>query len=61
MSRQAADDLHLAVGSPVTVHARGRLDLTVRAVYDPPAWTLRRQQLPIGDFLVTTADHRRLT
>ena len=63
MSRQAADDLHLAVGSPVTVHTpRGRLDLTVRAVYDLSRLdAFARQQLPIGDFLVTTADHRRLT
>jgi putative ABC transport system permease protein len=63
VSRQAADDLHLAVGSPVTVHTpRGRLDLTVRAVYDLSRLdAFARQQLPIGDFLVTTADHRRLT
>ena len=62
VSRQAADDLHLAVGSPVTVRTpRGRLDLTVRAVYDlSRVDAFARQELPLGDFLVTTADHRRL-
>jgi putative ABC transport system permease protein len=62
VSRQAADDLNLTVGSPVTVRTpRGRLDLTVRAVYDlSPMDAFARQELPIGDFLVTTADYRRL-
>jgi putative ABC transport system permease protein len=62
VSRQAADDLHLAVGSPVTVRTpRGRLDLTVRAVLDlSRVDAFARQELPIGDFLVTTADYRRL-
>jgi putative ABC transport system permease protein len=62
VSRQAADDLDLAVGSPVTVRTpRGRLDLTVRAVYDlSRVDAFARQELPLGDFLVTTADHRRL-
>jgi putative ABC transport system permease protein len=62
VSRQAADDLHLAVGSPVTVRTpRGRLDLTVRAVYDLSRMdAFARQELPIGEFLITTADYRRL-
>jgi putative ABC transport system permease protein len=62
VSRQAADDLHLAVGSPVAVRTpRGRLDLIVRAVYDlSRVDAFARQQLPLGDFLVTTADYRRL-
>jgi putative ABC transport system permease protein len=62
VSRQAADDLHLAVGSPVRVRMpRGRLDLTVRAVYDlSRVDAFARQELPVGDFLVTTADYRRL-
>jgi putative ABC transport system permease protein len=62
VSRQAADDLHLAVGSPVAVGTpRARLDLTVRAVYDlSRVDAFARQELPLGDFLVTTADCRRL-
>ena len=62
VSRQAADNLRLGVGSLVTVRtSRGRLDLTVRAVYDlSRVDAFARQELPLGDFLVTTADHRRL-
>jgi len=62
VSRQAANDLHLAVGSPVTIRTpRGRLDLTVRAVYDLSRMdAFARQELPIGEFLITTADYRRL-
>ncbi|HEY2958817.1 MAG TPA: FtsX-like permease family protein [Actinomycetota bacterium] len=62
VSHQAADGLNLAVGSPVTIRTpRGRLDLTVRAIYDLSHLdAFARQQLPIGDFLVTTADYRRL-
>jgi putative ABC transport system permease protein len=62
VSRQAADDLHLGVRSLVTVRSRrGRLDLTVAAVYDlARVDAFARQELPVGDFLVTTADYRHL-
>jgi putative ABC transport system permease protein len=62
VSRQAADDLHLAVGSPVTVGTgRGQLALVVRAVYDlARVDVFARHELPVGDFLVTMADYRRL-
>jgi putative ABC transport system permease protein len=46
----------------VTVRSRrGRLDLTVAAIYDlARVDAFARQELPVGDFLVTTADYRHL-
>jgi putative ABC transport system permease protein len=63
VSREAAATLGLAVGAPVTVRTvRAERVLTVRAVYDTAALdAFARQQLPVGDYLVTPGDHRALT
>jgi putative ABC transport system permease protein len=62
VSREAAADLGLQVGAPVTVRTpRTERVLTVRAVYDTSGLdSFARQELPVTDYLVTPADYRGL-
>ncbi|HEX6676062.1 MAG TPA: FtsX-like permease family protein [Actinomycetes bacterium] len=62
VDRQAAEATDARIGSQVTVHTpRGTLALTVRAVYDrSAAYDPSGSQLPVGDYLITPADSRRL-
>ena len=62
VSLEAARDLDLAVGAPVTVRTpQGERVLAVRAVYDTSGLdALARQELPLADYLITPADHRAL-
>ncbi|WP_021596705.1 FtsX-like permease family protein [Actinomadura welshii] len=59
VSREAADDRHLAVGSPVTVRtARGERAYTVRTIFDAPRGYFA---LPYGDYFLTSSDYANLT
>jgi putative ABC transport system permease protein len=62
VSQEAATDLDLTIGAPVTVRTpRGGRVLTVRAVYDTSGLdAFARQELPLTDYLITPADHRAL-
>jgi putative ABC transport system permease protein len=62
VSLEAATDLDLRIGVPVTVRTpRGERVLTVRAVYDTSGLdAFARQELPLTDYLITPADHRAL-
>ena len=62
IDRQAADATDARIGTRVTVQTpRGTRTLTVRAIYDRSAvGDLVRSQLPVGDYLITPADYRRL-
>jgi putative ABC transport system permease protein len=58
VSREAADDRHLAVGSPVTVRTtRGERSFTVRAIFDAPRGFFA---LPFGDYFLASADYASL-
>jgi putative ABC transport system permease protein len=62
VDREAAGATGARIGSRVTVQTpRGTRALTVRAIYDRSALDdFVRSLLPIGDYLVTPADYRRL-
>ncbi|MCP9970992.1 ABC transporter permease [Actinomadura madurae] len=58
VSREAADDRHLTVGSPVTVRtARGEREYTVRTIIDAPKGYFA---LPFGDYFLASSDYANL-